>query len=219
MFMTHPINGLDDLLYIVIFGTQPYVVKEPAGYRVALLHEIFNAQKTTHLACRNADPAAAQGAFSAVLRSVDLDGKKARGSKVAFANPLGMYFVSFQSRQIFFEGSEVPKSWIKFSRGNEGMYQRLEFGPSDAEDAFLDDAFIKEGASEAPIIGGYQLARLIEVGPKVLIGPELDFIPDLFEIPKSDAPDCGQAAVCSRVVVPSRDEYKMSEGILGLRGR
>lgn len=219
LFMTHPINGLDDLLYIVIFGAQPYVVKDGANYRIARLHEIFNAQGTTHLACRNADPAAAQGAFSAVLKSIASDGSSARGSRVAFADPLGMYFVSFQSKQIFLNGAEVPSSWIKFSRGAEGLYQRLEFGPSDSENVFLDEAVIREGASESQIVGGYQLAKLIEVGPKVLIGPEVDFVPNLFEVPASFAPDCGEAAVCARSVGPSKDEYEMSEGVLGIRGR
>jgi len=219
LFMTHPINGLDDLLYIVIFGAQPYVVKEAGGFRIARLHEIFNAQGTTHLACRNADPAAAQGAFSAILKTITPDGKKARGSKIAFADPLGMYFVSFQSKQIFFNGAEAPSSWVKFSRGAEGLYQRLEFGPSDDEDIFLDEAVIREGASETPIVGGYQLAKLIEVGPKVMIGPEIEFVPNLFEVPASNAPDCGEAAVCTRTVGPSKDEYEMSEGVLGLRGR
>lgn len=219
LFMTHPINGLDDLLYIVIFGAQPYVVKEEAGYRPARLFEIFNAQNATHLACRNADPAAAQGAFSSILKKVSQDGKKAWGSKIAFANPLGMYFISFQWKQIFLNDVEVPNSWVKFSRGSEGLYQRLEFGPTDEEDVYLDEAVIKEGASESSISGGYQLAKLIEVGPKMLIGPEIEFVPNIFELPASTPPDCGDASICIDSVRPAKDDYEMSHGIPGLRGR
>ncbi|HXE53952.1 MAG TPA: hypothetical protein VN541_13100, partial [Tepidisphaeraceae bacterium] len=41
LFMSHPINGLDDLVYIVMFGAQPYVVQTEQGRRRATLHEIF----------------------------------------------------------------------------------------------------------------------------------------------------------------------------------
>jgi hypothetical protein len=98
------------------------------------------------------------------------------------------------------------------------MYQRLEFGPSDSEDAFLDEAFVREGASEMQIVGGYQIAKLIEVGPKIAIGPEMEYIPDLFAIPGSSAPDCGEARVCTTTVEPSKKEYETSVGVLGLRG-
>lgn len=218
LFMRQPINGLDDLLYIVIFGAQPYVVEEAGGARRAELHEIFRAQGTTHLACRNADPAAAQGAFDQVLKSVAPDLSSARGCKISFADPVGMYFVSFQTGTLLHNNAPVPESWTRFSRGEEGLRQRLEFGPADNEPAFLDEVVIQEGAATNPIVGGYQLAKLIEVGPKVLIGPEETLQPNWFRIPAAAPADCSEADVCSDTVGPAKAEYERETRPPGLRG-
>lgn len=218
LFMRQPINGLDDLLYIVLFGAQPYVVNEAGGARLAELHEIFTAQGTTHLACRNADPAAAQGAFSNVLKSVAPDLSSGKGCKIAFADPVGMYFVSFQSQVLLHQGQPVPASWTSYGRGEKGLYQRLEFGPADDEPAFLDEVVIQEGATTTPIIGGYQFAKLIEVGPKVLVGPENILMPKWFVIPAAAPADCSEADVCSAVVGPSKVEYERGGAAPTLRG-
>jgi hypothetical protein len=59
----------------------------------------------------------------------------------------------------------VPDDWITISRGN----QRLEFGPPDNIDTFLDDIVVIEGESEHPLLGGYDIAKRIEIGPLVSI--------------------------------------------------
>jgi len=219
LFMCHPINGLDDLLYIVIFGAQPYVVNENGQAREALLHEIFNAQGTMHLACRNADPAAAQGAFERVLKGVAPDLSSARTSKIGFANPIGMYFQSFQTGRLFYDDSPVPEEWTAFSRGEAGLKQRLEFGPPDDLPIFLDDIIVREGAAATPVRGGYDIARLIEVGPYVLEGPEEVTHPNFFQIDASSAPECSEALVCSNRVAPAKMEYENGTTIARLRGR
>jgi len=207
LFMAQPINGLDDLIYIVAFGSQPYVVDEGGAYRRANLFEIFNNYGTTYLACRNADPTAAQGAYDQVLKSVSADRAHARGSQIAFADPIGMYFRTFTTDQLTHNGGAVPASWTKWSRGRDGFYQHLEFGPGDDEDAYLDEVVLSVGAATHPIVGGYQIAQLIEVGPKVLIGAETNLNPDWVEIPVSNALDCRQAQVCTKVVKPMQQMY------------
>jgi hypothetical protein len=87
LFMTHPINGLDDLLYIVMFGAHPYAREGSEPPEPASREEIFRAADVAFLACRHADPAAAMGAAGAAFS----------GRTVAFANPLGMYVVAFTS--------------------------------------------------------------------------------------------------------------------------
>jgi hypothetical protein len=160
LFMTHPINGLDDLLYIVLFGAKPYAVREDGELRKASRDEIFTAFGVEQLACRHADPAAALGAYEAAFA----------GKRVAFADPLGMYLRPLNREVFSYGGEPLPDDWVRFGRGREGMFQRLVFGPPDEHQAFLDDIIVAVGASERPLVGGYQLLRELDVGPLVLVG-------------------------------------------------
>lgn len=166
LFMAHPINGLDDLIYVVHFGSFAYMVQQDGSKRRARLEEIFIDRQVEYLFCRNADPGAAAGAYSQVF--LDQPGTP-KGKQIAFGNPLGMYIRTFSEDDLRYKGNEVPKEWIRKSRGDEnGTPQRLEFGPGDSEAAFLDEITIGSGVN-APVINGYQLAKRIEVGPLVMI--------------------------------------------------
>ena len=210
LFMSHPINGLDDLIYIVMFGAKPYAVRQGGQLRRAELHEIFRAGGVTHLACRNADPAAAQGAYDQVVREVD--GASARGSQIAFADPLGMYVGAFDDGAFSYQGESVPADWIVRKRGTDALAQRFEFGPPDSHSAFLDDILLSEGAHDVPLTSGYQVARRLEVGPHLLIGQERQFQPQWVEIAAAPAPlNCAQADVCAAVVRPARDAYEQQQ--------
>jgi hypothetical protein len=111
LFMSRPINGLDDLIYIVAFGARAYAVREGAHAREATLHEIFRSQDVTHLACRNADPGAGQGAYNQLMRSINAATGKFRGAEIAFANPLGMYINAFTSDDFTFNDNSIPASF------------------------------------------------------------------------------------------------------------
>ncbi|MEL6971601.1 MAG: hypothetical protein AAFO02_15655 [Bacteroidota bacterium] len=199
LFMTHPINGLDDLLYIVMFGALPYASQTP-GVR-ANREQIFREARVEHLACRHADPAAAMGAYGAVFE----------GRSVSFADPLGMYILNFNDRVFLYNDEPIPQSWIRWSRGKQaGLYQRLEFGPSDDEDIFLDDITVEEGASSIPLTGGFQLLQNLEVGPKVVIGEATEVKDDEYVIlTVTDQPiNCSEAEICSAVIMPLQAEYE-----------
>jgi hypothetical protein len=192
LFMTHPINGLDDLIFIVMFGAKPYAVRDPDGsFREPTKFEIFG--RGNPLACRNADPAAAIGA----------SGQARAGKRVAFANPLGMYIFTDPATlraQFFVDGSSIPQEWIRLSRGRPGAYQRLEFGPDDDSPRFLDEIIAATGAEEEPVRGGYDVAKKVEVGPLIVVERvpsaqpvvpvEVDRIDPGDEIPCSANPEC-----------------------------
>lgn len=188
LFMTHGINGLDDLLYIVMFGARPYAKREGNQWVKASKDEIFTEYGVEQLACRHADPAAAIGAYDQAFE----------GKTVAFANPLGMYIQSFAKNNFQFEGKAVPDEWIRFSRGKgEGYYQRLEFGPPDTDPHFLDD--ITVGDSQEPVIGGFQVLEQIEVGPRLVIGDghlvkQKEYID--FEVNPMSSITCAKAKIC-----------------------
>lgn len=187
LFMTHPINGLDDLIFIVMFGAKPYSVRLPDGtYREPTKFEIFGNGNA--LACRNADPNAALGA-SAQAR---------QGIKLAFANPLGMYILtsSEELRQQFFIGDDpISEEWIRLSRGEQGMYQRLEFGPGDDSPEFLDDIIVSTGDEDIPVKGGYDIAKKVEVGPLIVL--EQDPSVDPVVLREVDAIATGSETPCS----------------------
>lgn len=191
LFMTHPINGLDDLLYIVMFGARPYAVDEAGTRRPAGRDEIFRANGVEHLACRHADPAAAMAAAGAAYD----------GRRVAFADPLGMYLQSFTAEVFSLDGGPVPESWIAWSRGTEGLWQRLEFGPPDDDPRFLDEALVSVGSSDAPVTGGFQVVSQIEVGPFVMVDDPAPVADDEFVAVSGDASPivCSEASACEQV--------------------
>jgi hypothetical protein len=160
LFMTHPINGIDDLIYVAIFGAHAYAVSERDARSQASGDDVFSAFNVAHLACNHADPAIALGVYDLVFH----------GSQVAFANPLGLYIRMPDVDVFSYRGAPLPADWVRFSRGRPGSYQRLVFGPPDEHDAFLDDVSLALGGSEQPLTGGYQLLRELEIGPLLLVG-------------------------------------------------
>jgi len=196
LFMTHPINGLDDLIYIVMFGAKPFAVRENGGFRAPTKFEIFGDRNA--LACRNADPGAALGA-SAQARA---------GKKLAFANPLGMYILTTVEalQGTFFIGENedpIPAEWVRLGRGGPGMHQRLEFGPGDEEPAFLDDIMFSTGGRTSSVRGGYDVAKKIEVGPLLLLERQASVDPVRFlevdAIPEARQFRCSQSSECAEV--------------------
>lgn len=190
VFMTHPINGLDDLIYIVLFGARRFTVREGDGsLREAVPEDIFGGDRT-ELFCRHADPAAALAAYTQVLAD----------KAVGFANPLGMYLRPFALEPFQFQGETIPERWVRWRRGEEGMFQRLEFGPGDEDDVFLDEIEVASGQDRQPLSGGHQLVRKLEVGPLVAVGPtapagEADFV----LVPEGSPIDCAATGICETV--------------------
>lgn len=191
LFMTHPINGLDDLIYIVLFGARHFAVRRPeGGFREATVDEIFIDEGAAVLACRHADPRAATGAYDAVRE----------GFKVAFANPLGMYLREEEFRHLSFEGRPLPASWIRFGRGKERMRQRLELGPSDDDDAFLDDIVSSDGQTSEPLTGGHQLVSKMDVGPFLAaVTTEPASEDEMKVIEEAQPVNCAATGICDTV--------------------
>ncbi|WP_199522422.1 hypothetical protein [Geodermatophilus marinus] len=210
LFMTHPINGLDDLLYIVMFGARPYVRQTPDGVEPASREEIFRAFDVAHLACRHADPAAAMAAAGAAVA----------GRTVAFTNPLGMYLKSFTADVFALDGGPVPEEWVRFSRGEPDRFQRLEFGPGDSDPHFLDDITVVLGDVEKPLRGGFQVVRQLEVGPFVTLGPESPVTDgERVVLQGSDEPiRCNEAGVCESIR-QLRTEFDQEQGSIRIAPR
>ncbi|KRF21756.1 hypothetical protein [Paenibacillus sp. Soil787] len=157
--MKSPINGLVDLMYIVVFGVKPYGVEKEQGIQPATRDEILHYYEVEYLACHHADPNVVLAGHSAATE----------GRTVAFENPLGIYIRSFARQLFLFQNMPVSDRWVRWSRGKPSIYQRLEFGPDDEEEIFLDDISILIGENKEPLTGGYQLLRHMEIGPLVLL--------------------------------------------------
>jgi hypothetical protein len=191
LFMTHPINGIDDLIYVVIFGAHAYCVMERDARRQASGDDVFSAFKVTHLACNHADPTISLGVYDVVYA----------GAQVAFQNPLGMYIRQPNLKLFSYDGGPLPEDWVRLSRGRPGSHQRLELGPPDEHEAFLDDITLSLGASEQPLTGGYQLLRELEIGPLIQAGTADPIQDDEWE-PLEPAPGtiaCDDAESCKPV--------------------
>lgn len=160
LFMTHPINGIDDLIYVAIFGAHAYAVSDRDQRRQASADDVFSALQVGHLACNHADPTISMGVYDRVFH----------GKQAAFANPLGMYIRAPNLDVFSYRGEPLPADWSRLGRGRPGSHQRLVFGPPDEHEAFLDDITLSVGASDEPLTGGYQLLRELEIGPLLEFG-------------------------------------------------
>jgi hypothetical protein len=198
--MTHPINGLDDLLYIVLFGARPYSRTTNSGRAPASKEQIFREFGVEHLACRHADPAAATAAHAQAYM----------GKAVAFANPLGVYINAFTSNVFKYNGQPIPSSWINFSRGE----QRLEFGPPDSAGVYLDDITVSEGQSTIALSGGYEIVKRIEVGPRLAISNSgsIDESEYINLATDTSSLKCGEAGVCASIK-RMKDEYDAQQAV------
>jgi len=192
LFMTHPINGLDDLIYIVAFGAIPWAVGDVDNFRQATLEELFITQEVEHLFCRHADPAAADGAYQ----------QSFNGRQLAFADPLGVYIQSFAQDRFFLVKSDeaVPDAWVRFQRGR----QRLVFGPPDEDPRFLDDIGFEVGGDTFQLSGGFDIVAAMEVGPNLVVGSPSALKPDdvrpfLLKVPPQRAIRCGESARCQQL--------------------
>ena len=81
------------------------------------------------------------------------------------------------------------------------MQQRLEFGPPDDDEHFLDDITVVVGAEELTLTGGYDVASRVEVGPLLLVGDERVLQPEEFitRDPVSMPTPCSQSQECAGV--------------------
>ena len=191
LFMTHPINGIDDLIYVVLFGAHAYCVGEGEARRRATGDDVFSAFDVKHLACNHSDPTISLGTYDVVFD----------GRQVAIADPLGMYIRPPNLELFSYRGAPLPAEWVRFSRGVEGHFQRLVFGPPDAHEAFLDDITVSVGASDEPLDGGYRLLRELEIGPYLLFGETDPIAEDEWEVlaPAPAPIACNEPASCKAV--------------------
>ncbi|WP_375770249.1 hypothetical protein NR798_04965 [Archangium gephyra] len=191
LFMAHVVNGLDDIFFIHMFGSRLYSVQTPEGLRPATRDEIFLQRSRPDLSCRHSDPEAAMTAQGAVQQ----------GRPIAFADPLGIYIRSFSREKFFYQDEVMPERWVRWRRGQEGMFQRLEIGPGDDEPVFLDELVLSEGAEDQPVTGGYQIAQNVEVGALVMAGEPEPVLPEDHVLLQADTRriDCGQGPACAAV--------------------
>jgi hypothetical protein len=191
LFMTHPINGIDDLIYVVLFGAHAYAVEERGVRRRASGDDVFGAFGVPHLACNHSDPTISLGAYDVVYD----------GAQVALADPLGMYIRPPNLELFSYRGAALPEDWVRFSRGVDGHFQRLVFGPPDGHEAFLDDITIAVGAADEPLTGGYQLLRELEIGPHLDCGVAAPIADEEWELiaPATAPVACDEPDSCKAV--------------------
>jgi hypothetical protein len=191
LFMAHVVNGLDDIFFIHMFGSRLYSVQTPTGLRRATRDEIFTQMSRPDLSCRHSDPEAALTSQEAVQQ----------GRPIAFADPIGIYLRSFSRDKYYYQDDVIPERWVRWRRGQEGMFQRLEIGPGDDEPAFLDDIVLSEGAEDQAVTGGYQIVRNVEVGSLVMAGEPEEVKPEDHVLLKDGAPpiNCANGPACKTI--------------------
>lgn len=193
MFMSHPINGLDDLLYIIMFGAHPYAKDVGDQYHDVTHEQLFRQHKVEHLACRHADPAAASASYNTAWE----------GRTIALADPMRVTMLNFTPRAFRYRRKPIPERWVRFKRNR----QHLEFGPSDRDKAFLSDISVATGGRLKPLTGGYQILQNLEVGVRLHLGPT-SFVENeehALVTAKDDPIDFQQTKVCKLITAMNMD--------------
>jgi hypothetical protein len=177
LFMAVPINGLDDLLWILLLGARRFAraaadgsaSDRPAPLPWLLLdNPYYRAQpeamaSLAHLYGTQADPA--------VLRAVQL---LAWENRQISADPLAAVLSSddFALDRLAFPAGAAQR-WVRWSRpAAPGLYQRLVIGPGDDEPETLADIQVLDaGGAASPLTGGFQLLELLATGIVLAAGP------------------------------------------------
>lgn len=102
LFMTYPLNGLDNLLQLLLFGAHRYATGAGTAQRPADPNAIFLKIEDPTFACRRADPAVMAEGQDAALG----------GDELVLANPPGIYILGFTHEVFRFQGAPVPQHWI-----------------------------------------------------------------------------------------------------------
>jgi hypothetical protein len=144
--------------------------------------------------CRHADPAAAAVAYGAAFT----------GRRVALANPPAVFMspVDFDSAALEHRSGPLPAEWVRWRRPvAPGRYQRLEVGPRDDDQAYLDDIVVRRGAEAVPLSGGFQLMELLSVGSQLVsdIEPVRPLRQEDYRVLEPRAPVIGCGAASSAV--------------------
>ncbi len=184
LFLAKDTNSLTDLIQTMHLFSFPYVVKNGDSRRRARPEEVLDFANRKDLYCRHAGVCLASDTLEL---AVGKGGKSPTGKAMAFSDPLGLYFRSFQTSELFLGEHKVPLDWVRFGRGAPGMPMRLDFGPADDDPRFLDDIMLGTGTSARPV-SGYTLASLIEVGPMITVAakPRVITRVEFVEIPHVD---------------------------------
>lgn len=165
LFLTHPLNGADDLIETAVAAAQPFARRRADGATEPASHgQILRARAG---AGRLGSRHRADDAIVSTIHRVVF-----AGARVGFANPPGITIAEIDRTALRHRGEPVPDSWFRLSRGAEGLPQRLVFGPDDSEAAFLDEVWVRtpDGRDE-PLLGGYRLLQCLRLAVRFEVTP------------------------------------------------
>ncbi|QUJ78144.1 hypothetical protein KDD17_17535 [Sulfitobacter albidus] len=206
LFLSNPANSLIAFLEMVHAGARAFVSGTADRPRRARIEEVFAATDRADAYCRAAPAALTRG-----IRDLILPDPTGPARRAAMAEPFGIYMHGIDTQRFTLGGAPLPGSWTRFSRGRDGRFMRLEFGPTDAEPLFLDD--IRVGTQTgAPPLRGYDLAAAISVGPILCVEGRA-----CQEAPRTHVPACAPGTlVCglpdsprSRTLAAFADLFEM----------
>jgi hypothetical protein len=202
LFMCHPINGLDDLYFILLLAARRFARDTPGGVMPAPLPWLFldnpyyrdypdDMAALPHLYGTHADPAVARAVQLAAWdnRAFSVDPLAAVLPREEFAS----------DRLVFPAGVDgAAERWVRWSRpAGPGLYQRLVVGPDDDESATLADIAVLDPAGNSePLTGGFQLLELLSAGMILTVSPAgtLAAPPELLHPQSRTVPDANAGA-------------------------
>jgi hypothetical protein len=178
LFMCQPINGLDDLYFILLLAARRFARRTRGGPVPAPLPWLF--LDNPYFRAYPEDMAALPDFYGthadpAVARAVQLAAWDNRAFSV---DPLAAVLPRAEfaaDRLVFPDGADgAAERWVRWSRpAGPGLYQRLVVGPGDDEPEWTlaDIAVLDSAGYPEPLTGGFQLLELLSAGVMLTVSP------------------------------------------------
>jgi hypothetical protein len=157
-FMSQGANTLSAAIQLIAAASFPLVTRDSASaqWRKMTGPEAIATGTQAAVACRNSDPTIVGACI----------GLAAEGRLFAPTDPVGIYIIDVDNTALRKpNGSQVPKSWFRFSRGERNglsLSQRLVFQVPKAQGLTISDLIDSTTGEE--VRHGGQIADLVQLG-------------------------------------------------------
>jgi hypothetical protein len=192
-FMSQEFNTLSAAILLVAYAAFPFVTRDSASspWRKMTGPEAIATGTQSAVSCRNSDPTIVGACIGLAFD----------GRAFAFADPVGIYIINVDHSAIRKpDGSAVPRSWFRFSRGSRTglpLSQRLVFQVPKSQGFTISDLI--DSTTDKEIRYGGQIADLVQLGVHLRISDTDEITSQQQRHPLPDVVPCHRDPGCMQI--------------------